>query len=353
MSLTTKDPIRDCNVKCSAGAATLEPVRVPPPSISTTAASAPAMPSPPAPPAEGAHADWQRLGRQFIEYLQSECGLANNTTEAYWRDLREFITFLDDRDICVPAHLTTQLIRMHLVCLSERKLALSSIARHLVSIKMFLRYLFMVQVLTDDVGGLLESPKKWQRLPNTLRPQQVEALIGAPQPGEPFYARDRAILETLYATGMRVSELAGLRIGDVNLDVGYLRCFGKASKERIIPLGSHAVQALREYLRALRKVLAETVNQGDAVFLSRTGKGLDRTNIWRLVNRYAAAAGLQGSISPHTLRHCFATHLLEGGADLRVVQELLGHADVATTQIYTHVDGTRLKVIHQRCHPRQ
>jgi integrase/recombinase XerD len=352
MSFINHDLSRDADAKSSAGAATLEPSpRVHAGSSST--AAAPARPVQPVRSADGAHVDWQRFGRQFIEYLQSECGLATNTTEAYWRDLREFIAFLDDRDACTPGHLNTQLIRAHLVCLSERGLSLSSIARHLVSIKMFLRYLFMVQALTDDVGGLLESPKKWQRLPNTLRPQQVEALIAAPQPGEPFYARDRAILETLYATGMRVSELASLRIGDINLDVGYLRCFGKAGKERIIPLGSHAVQSLHEYLRALRKSLAESVNQGDALFLSRTGKGLDRTNIWRLVNRYAAAAGLQGSISPHTLRHCFATHLLEGGADLRVVQELLGHADVATTQIYTHVDGSRLKAIHQRCHPRQ
>ena len=357
MSFITNDSTCNAEGKSSAATATLEPIRRPPAGLPSNAAAvpgaAPTRTAPPPRPVEGAHIDWQRLGRQFIEYLHVECGLADNTTEAYWRDLREFIAFLDDRDICVPLHLTTQLIRAHLVRLSERGLALSSIARHLVSIKMFLRYLFMVNVLTDDVGGLLESPKKWQYLPNTLRPQQVEALIGAPQPGEPFYTRDRAILETLYATGMRVSELAGLHMGDINLDVGYVRCFGKAGKERIIPLGSHAVQALHEYLRALRKVLAESVGPTDALFLSRTGKALDRTNIWRLVHRYASAAGLQGAIGPHTLRHCFATHLLEGGADLRVVQELLGHADVATTQIYTHVDGSRLKAIHQRCHPRQ
>lgn len=315
---------------------------------------APSSRKPPAAPGhENVHADWQRLGRQFIDYLHSECGLAANTIDAYWRDLREAIAFLDDRDVCSPAHLTTQLIRAHLVRLSERGLALSSIARHLVTIKMFLRYLFVVGVLTEDVGGLLESPKKWQRLPHTLRPSQVEAVLAAPQPGEPFYVRDRAILETLYATGMRVSELSGLRLADVNLDVGYLRCFGKGGKERIIPVGSHAVQAIRDYVGTLRKVLVESVGQSEALFLSRTGRALDRTNIWRLVTRYAATAGMQGSIGPHTLRHCFATHLLEGGADLRVVQELLGHTDVATTQVYTHVESSRLKAIHQRCHPRQ
>lgn len=318
------------------------PTCQPPDSLCTTRAAA-----------ETDHADWPRLGRQFIDYLHVECGLAKNTIEAYWRDLREFIAFLDDRDICSTVHVSTQLVRGHLVRLSERSLALSSIARHLVSIKMFLRYLFMIGALAEDAASLLETPKKWQRLPNTLRPRQVEAILGAPQPGEPFYARDRAIIETLYATGMRVSELAGLHLGDINLEVGYVRCFGKGGRERIIPLGSHAVEALRNYIRGLRQVLAEAAGPVEAVFLSRTGRALDRTNVWRLVSRYAAAAGISASVGPHTLRHCFATHMLEGGADLRVVQELLGHADVATTQIYTHVDGSRLKSIHQRFHPRQ
>jgi integrase/recombinase XerD len=324
--------------------------------IAPAAAAGPPPASRPADPATTAnpdHADWPRLGRQFIDYLNVECGLAANTIEAYWRDLREFIAFLDDRDICSAVHLSTQLVRGHLVRLSERGLALSSIARHLVTVKMFLRYLFMIGALAEDAASLLETPKKWHRLPNTLRPRQVEAILGAPHPGDPFYSRDRAILETLYATGMRVSELAGLKLGDINLEVGYVRCFGKGGRERIIPLGSHAVEALRAYIRGLRQVLAESAGRVDAVFLSRTGLPLDRTNLWRLVTRYAAAAGIQQTVSPHTLRHCFATHLLEGGADLRVVQELLGHADVATTQIYTHVDGSRLKSIHQKFHPRQ
>ncbi|MFH1418847.1 MAG: site-specific tyrosine recombinase XerD [Planctomycetota bacterium] len=303
---------------------------------------------------ENGHADWQRLSRQFIEYLVTECGLTENSIEAYRRDIREFTTLLDDRDVCSVAHLTQQVVRSHLVQLSERGLALSSIARHLVSIKMFLRYLFTVGVLPEDLGALFDTPKKWRRLPKTLRLGQVEEILAGPQPGEPFFTRDKAILETLYATGMRVSELASLRMNNVNLDIGYVRCYGKGRKERIIPLGSFAIDALREYTRRLRKVLADSASGPvDAVFLSRTGKRLDRTNIWRLVSRYATAAGVPGSIGPHTLRHCFATHLLEGGANLRVVQELLGHADVSTTQTYTHVDGSRLKAIHQRCHPRQ
>lgn len=300
-----------------------------------------------------AHADWQHLSRRFLDYLLIECGLADNTVEAYRRDLREFVAYLDDRDLCLPEQLSTQIVRGHLVLLSERGLSLSSIARHLVAVKMYLRYLFIVGVMSNDLAALLETPKKWRRLPHVLRPRQVEALLDAPQPGEPLYARDKAILELLYATGMRVSELASLRVGDVNLDVGYLRCFGKGGRERVVPIGSHAIEAVRIYAGGLRRVLAQANVGVESLFLSRTGAPLDRTNIWRLVSRYATTAGLPIRVGPHTLRHCFATHLLEGGADLRIVQELLGHADVSTTQIYTHLDNSRLKAIHQRCHPRQ
>ena len=315
----------------------------------TSAVSPPPRPA----PDPSRHVDWVRLLRQFVEYLASECGLAKNTIEAYRRDVRGFVDMLDDQDICQASQMNMDRVRSYLVQLSERKLALSSITRHLVSVKMFLRYLHMTGLLADDVCALMETPRKWSRLPNTLRPNQVDSLLGAPQPGEPFYARDRAILELLYATGMRVSELASLRLGDLNLDVGYLRCIGKGGRERIVPIGSQAIDALREYIRGLRAVLTESAGRVDAVFISRTGRPMDRTNIWRLVNRYAGIAGIPGRIGPHTLRHCFATHLLEGGADLRIVQELLGHASVVTTQIYTHVDMSRLKTIHARCHPHQ
>ena len=298
-------------------------------------------------------ADWPTLLKQFVDYLRAECGLSENTVEAYSRDLRSFFEELDDRKIRQPDLITPLIVRGFLVRLSERKLALSSIARHLVSVKMFLRYMFIVHLTPTDIGTLLETPKKWQTLPHTLRQRQVEALIAAPQPNDPFYSRDRAILEMLYATGMRVSELAHLRLGDVNLSVGYIRCFGKGGKERVIPLGTHAIEAVQIYMNGLRNELARIVGGTDALFLSRTGSPLDRTNIWRLVSRYATAAGISAAVGPHTLRHCFATHMIEGGADLRIVQELLGHADVATTQIYTHVDTRRLKSIHQKFHPRQ
>lgn len=314
-----------------------------------------APPTRPVPPVVSttAHADWPRLLKQFVDYLVTECGLAANTIEAYQRDLREFINELDARDVCSVAKIDMLVIRAFLVRLNERKLALSTIARHLCSVKMFLRYLFIIGVAESDLGTLLETPKKWRRLPNTLGKEQVDAMLAVPQPGEPFYARDRAILELLYATGMRVSELAGLDVKDVNLTVGYVRCLGKGNKERIVPIGSHAVDAVGEYLRTLRGVLTEAAPNVEALFVSRTGRAMDRTNIWRLVSRYAGLSGIAAPVGPHTLRHCFATHLLEGGADLRIVQELLGHADVSTTQIYTHVDSSRLKFLHQRCHPRQ
>ncbi|HWL95490.1 MAG TPA: site-specific tyrosine recombinase [Phycisphaerae bacterium] len=304
-------------------------------------------------PAASAHVDWRRQLIHFTEYLISECGLARNTIDAYRRDLLEFVGLLDDRDICSPAAVTILIIQSHLVRLTERKLALSSIARHLVSVRMFLRYLFITGVMKDDLTAQIETPRKWQRLPGTLNRSQTEAMLAAPQPGEPFYSRDRAILELLYATGMRVSELASLKLRDLNLTVGFLRCLGKGRKERVIPVGSAAIEALQVYLSGLRAVLTEAAGDEQHVFVSRTGRRMDRTNIWRLVSRCAAIAGISVPVGPHTLRHCFATHVLEGGADLRIVQELLGHATVATTQIYTHVDTSRLKGIHSRFHPHQ
>lgn len=308
-----------------------------------------------APPAAGtpSSCDWPRLLKQFLDYLVTECGLAANTVEAYQRDLKEFVNELNERDVRSPDRIDALLIRSYLTRLSQRGLALASIARHVVSVKIFLRYLHATGVAAMDISTLLETPRKWRKLPQTVSRPQLDALLAAPQPGEPFYARDRAILELLYASGLRVSELAGLNVADVNLNVGYVRCRGKGGKERIVPVGRCAIDAIGEYLRLLRPVLTESAAPTDALFVSRTGLPMDRTNIWRLVSRAAGQAGIQTPVGPHTLRHCFATHLLEGGADLRIVQELLGHADVSTTQIYTHVDSSRLKFIHQRCHPRQ
>lgn len=296
---------------------------------------------------------WKEWLARFLGYLDSECGLSPNTLEAYRRDLREFAATLTRRNVFAADGITPTVIQAHLMGLTDRGLALASIARHVVSIKVFARFLHLSGAMKEDVAGLLETPRKWQSLPGTLHAHQVEKLLEMPAASDPFCLRDRAILEFLYATGLRVSELAGLSLGDVNLDVGYVRCIGKGRRERIVPVGRAAIAATREYLAGSRTGLVAHRPTETALFVSRSGKRMDRTAIWRLVLRYARMAGFRGKVSPHTLRHCFATHLLQGGADLRVVQEMLGHADVATTQIYTHVDATRLTSVHRRCHPRQ
>jgi integrase/recombinase XerD len=216
---------------------------------------------------------------------------------------------------------------------------------------MFLRFAKLTDRIDDDFTAILEGPKLWQKLPTICSKKQVISIINAPSPDEPYYLRDKAILELLYATGIRASELGGLKTSDLNLDIGYLRCLGKGNRERVIPVGKAAIAATIEYLRELRPKLAK-VHSGDFLMLSRTGLPLSRIEIWRLVKKYAIRAGMPRNLTVHTLRHCFATHLLTGGADLRSVQEMLGHVDIATTQIYTHVDQERLRKIHKEYHPR-
>ena len=290
------------------------------------------------------------LVKRFLDYLFVECGLAGATVTAYQRDLGEFWDHLVARDVD-PSDISIEDVQKHLIELQRRGLAVSSIARHLAAIKVFLRHLFAERVLRRDVASLIESSKRWQNIPNAVRYEQVESLLGAPEPSDEFYLRDRALLELLYATGMRVSEVVDLTLDQFNLKLGYVRCIGKGRKERIIPVGRCAIDAVEEYLEMLRpRLMGE--RHTDSLFLSRTGRPLDRTNMWRLVRKYAILAGVDNPLSPHTLRHCFATHLLAGGADLRVVQELLGHADLTTTQVYTHVDEAQLKRVHREFHPR-
>ena len=290
------------------------------------------------------------LVKRFLDHLFVECGLAAATVIAYQRDLTEFWNHLVEDDV-EPGEISMDDVVQHLIHLQERGLALSSIVRHFASVRMFLRFLFAEHVLRRDIALLLEAPKRWHNIPRALRYKQVEALLDAPQATDEFYLRDKALLELLYATGMRVSEAVDLTLDRINLDLGYLRCIGKGQKERIIPVGRMALEALDQYLDILRpRQLADRPT--NAIFLSRTGRPLDRTNMWRLVRKYARLAGIKEPVSPHTLRHCFATHLLTGGADLRILQELLGHADIASTQIYTHVSTDRLAKAHQRFHPR-
>lgn len=289
--------------------------------------------------------------RDFLNYLAVEAGLADNTILAYGRDMRDFLEYCTTKNVQTLLQIDAPLIQSYVAVLSKQEKAETSVKRALAAIRMFLRYCKLVGKSEDNFTSVLESPKIWQRLPIVCSCAQVMKLINAPDPKEPYYFRDKAMLELLYATGVRASELANLKTKDINSDVGYLRCFGKGSKERIVPVGRAAIAAVRDYLINLRPKLAKDFS-GDWLLLSRTARPLGRIEIWRLVKKYAARAGLGENLTVHTLRHCFATHLLSGGADLRSVQEMLGHVDIATTQIYTHVDQDRLRTMHKKFHPR-
>jgi integrase/recombinase XerD len=286
----------------------------------------------------------------FAAYLQTECHLADNTVSAYRRDLRRFNIWLAGRKF--PS-LTVSNLADYAAWLSEHKLAPTSLARHLVSLKLFLRYLQLEGVLTENPAELLGSQKLWERIPQVLSPATIDALFVAPKPSTPWWRRDRAMLELLYATGCRASELQNLLLADTHLDEGYCRCHGKGEKQRLVPLGRRAILAVRDYLEHERpRLAAQAPSPPPWLLLSRSGRALRRERLWELVTRYARQVGAPAGVSPHTLRHSFATHLLAGGADLRMVQEMLGHASIATTQIYTHVDASRLKRVHTQFHPR-
>jgi integrase/recombinase XerD len=289
--------------------------------------------------------------KNFLSYLTVEAGLSENTILAYGRDLKDFLEHCKSSNIKHLSGIRPAIIQDYLRVLTKDQKSESSIKRALVAIRMLLRYSKLMGLIDDDFTAILEGPKIWQRLPGICSRRQVINLLNAPDPAEPFYLRDKAMLELLYATGIRASELAGLRIPDLNLDIGYLRCLGKGNRERVVPVGKAAILATAEYLDKLRPRLAKPFSD-NFLLLSRTGWPMSRIEVWRLVKKYAARAGMPRNLTAHTLRHCFATHLLTGGADLRSVQEMLGHVDIATTQIYTHVDQERLREIHRKFHPR-
>jgi integrase/recombinase XerD len=293
----------------------------------------------------------ERAVGDFLGYLNVEAGLSKNTVDAYGGDLRGFVGYCAANRKGRFRDVTPAVVQCYMAVLAGRNKAESTVKRCLVAIRMFLRFARLTGLVDNDLSAVLEGPKLWQRLPAVCSKQQVAMLMDAPCPEEPFYLRDRVLLEMLYAAGMRAAELAVLKTKDLNLDIGYVRCFGKGNKERIVPVGRTAIRAAEEYLRQLRPRLARP-SSGDFLLLSRTGKAMSRIDIWRIVKKYAIRAGMPRSLTAHTLRHCFATHLLAGGADLRSVQEMLGHADIATTQIYTHVDHERLRNIHRKYHPR-
>lgn len=292
-------------------------------------------------------ARWQD---RFVSYLRTECHLAENTVAAYGRDLRRFDAWLAQRDFRA---LSIRDLADYAGWLHAQKLAPASIARHLVSLKLFYRYLQLEGVVRDNLVELLGSQKLWQRVPQVLGPATIDRMFSAPTQRDGLWRRDRAMLELLYATGCRASELSNLKSSDVHLAEAYAICHGKGDKQRIVPLGRRAIDAVRTYLDAERAEIVKPLAADPPwLLLSRRGLRLRRERIWELVKRYALRAGAPEDISPHSLRHSFATHLLAGGADLRMVQELLGHASIATTQIYTHVDRSRLKKVHEQFHPR-
>jgi len=286
----------------------------------------------------------------FLDYIRTECQLADNTVKAYRRDLIRFQEWLGDRSI--PSLKIADLSDF-VATLKEKGLAPSTLARHIVALRMFFRYLQLEGVLVENLAELLGSQKLWHRIPDVLSPQMTEKFLKAARPSQPLYLRDRALLEMMYATGCRASEISNMKLSDIHLDEGYCRCLGKGNKQRLVPLGQNAIQSLQPYLQRLRpELLLKNPNRIDWLMLSRSGKRLRREAIWELVKKYALIAGAPTTVSPHTLRHSFATHLLAGGADLRQVQEMLGHANITTTQIYTHVDQSRLLKVHREFHPR-
>lgn len=287
---------------------------------------------------------------EFINYLSVERNLAQNTLSAYRRDLKQYFDFLQGRRIDLLDKIGKDDITSFMFHQKERGLSVTSVSRALAAIKMLHRFVMREGFSHNDPTVFLESPKLWKRIPEVLSVREVEAMIKEAVPRGTEGIRDNAILELLYATGMRVSELTGLRICDVNLDVGFIRCLGKGQKERVVPVGRRAVVSLNRYLERARPKLAKKDN--DTLFLSRLGRGLSRQSIWKIIKKYARRARIKKPVKPHTLRHSFATHLLERGADLRSVQEMLGHSDISTTQIYTHVNREHLRGIHQRFHPR-
>ncbi len=287
----------------------------------------------------------------FLSYLSVERGLAKNTILSYQEDLNSYMGFLAKHSIGALSKTDRNDIVSFMLYQKDKGLAANSVARRLAAIKMFYRFLVRERILKNDPTSLIDSPKLWKKIPETLSLNEVEAILSQPDLRDRQGIRDKAILETLYATGMRVSEAVNLKKDNVNLDIGFLRCIGKGNKERVIPLGKKAIVSIKRYLEVSRPYLAKKKECG-YLFLNRSGNRISRQSLWKIIKKYALAARIKKPISPHILRHSFATHLLERGADLRSVQEMLGHSNISTTQIYTHVNKDRLKSIHRMFHPR-
>ncbi|MBM4104690.1 MAG: tyrosine recombinase [Phycisphaerae bacterium] len=298
----------------------------------------------------------ERARREWLGFLKVEAGLSPATLSAYRRDLDDLFVDLAEQGVLEPRGATPEHLREHLRRLSrERGLEPTSIARHLASTRMFFRFLRSRGRIEDDPARLLERPVTWKRIPVVLSAAQMRRLVEAPSPETgSMWLRDRAMLELMYAAGLRATEVTTLKVNDFHPILGSVSVFGKGSKHRVVPIGTPAVEWTVRYLDELRPTLARHEDRRDAhrLLLSASGRPLERTGVWKIIRRLAASCGL-ADVHPHVLRHSFATHLVRGGADLRVVQELLGHADIATTQIYTHVDRTQLREVVKQCHPRE
>lgn len=287
----------------------------------------------------------------FTSYLRHECGLSGNTVEAYRRDMRRFASWMEEAGVEAWSELSVAKLGDYLAYLAAERLSPSSVARHVASLKMFFRFLVLDGHLDRSSAALLHRPSLWERIPHVLSERQVTEFLTLPQPNEKLFRRDRALLEMLYATGARASEVANLTLGDLHLDERFCRCMGKGSKERLVPFSERAQRAIRDYLNTERPALTKHATTS-RLFVSRSGRPMTRIDIWKLVKKYARRLGMAAQVSPHTMRHSFATHMLAEGADLRVIQELLGHASISTTQHYLRVDSSRMKRVHHQFHPR-
>jgi len=291
------------------------------------------------------------LADQYLNYLLIEKGLSSKTLDSYGSDMAMYLSFLEENKIINISDADTPVILKHLISMRDAGLGARSRARHLVTIRGFYRFLVQEKILKHDPTRLIDLPKSGLKLPDVLSVEEVRLLLSTPDVKTPAGSRDTAMIELLYAAGLRVSELINLKLQDVNLEAGFVRVFGKGSKERVVPIGLFAKQRIDDYLKTARPLILKNI-PSRYLFVARAGKPMTRQGFWKLIKRYALKAGFNKKITPHSLRHSFASHLLEGGADLRAVQLMLGHVDISTTQIYTHVAREHLKKIHEKFHPR-
>ena len=291
------------------------------------------------------------IADQYVNYLLVEKGLSEKTIESYSSDLGRYFDFLKKKGIRHISDADTPFILKHLIALRKAGLGAKSRARHLITLRGFYRFAVQEKILKQDPARLLDLPKGGLKLPDTLSFEEVERLLNIPDTNKPTGARNAAMLELLYAAGLRVSELVNLKFHDVNMEACFVRVFGKGSKERVVPIGLYAKEKIDYYIKNARSVLLKNI-VSQYLFVARAGKPMTRQGFWKLLRLYAQKTGINKKITPHTLRHSFASHLLERGADLRAVQVMLGHVDISTTQIYTHVACEHLKNMHEKFHPR-